>query len=94
MRVSFATLNIDGLVIIGEGEKDHAPMLFNGEKVGKGTGPCLDVAVDPVEGTNLLAYGRPNAISVVGVAPHGPAITCRSWWCPAKPATWWTWTPR
>ncbi|CAI3219222.1 class II fructose-bisphosphatase [Desulfovibrio legallii] len=71
MRVSFATLNIDGLVIIGEGEKDHAPMLFNGEKVGKGTGPCLDVAVDPVEGTNLLAYGRPNAISVVGVAPHG-----------------------
>jgi fructose-1,6-bisphosphatase II len=71
MRVSFSTLNIDGLVVIGEGEKDHAPMLFNGEKVGKGTGPSLDVAVDPVEGTNLLAYGRPNAISVVGVAPRG-----------------------
>ena len=71
MRVSFATLSIDGLVIIGEGEKDNAPMLFNGEKVGKGCGPSLDVAVDPVEGTNLLAYGRPNAISVVGVAPSG-----------------------
>lgn len=71
MRVSFATLHIDGVVIIGEGEKDHAPMLYNGEKVGKGEGPRLDVAVDPVEGTNLLAYGRPNAISVVGVAPQG-----------------------
>ena len=71
MRVSFATLSIDGMVIIGEGEKDNAPMLYNGEKVGKGGGPSLDVAVDPVEGTNLLAYGRPNAISVVGVAPRG-----------------------
>ncbi|KAF5089590.1 MULTISPECIES: class II fructose-bisphosphatase [Desulfovibrio] len=71
MRVSFATLSIDGKVIIGEGEKDNAPMLFNGEKVGKGCGPSLDVAVDPVEGTNLLAYGRPNAISVVGVAQSG-----------------------
>ena len=71
MRISFATLHIDGLVIIGEGEKDNAPMLANGEKVGMGVGPCLDVAVDPVEGTSLLAYGRPNAISVVGVAPQG-----------------------
>jgi len=59
------------MVVIGEGEKDHAPMLYNGEKVGMGDGPRLDVAVDPVEGTNLLAYGRPNAISVVGVAPKG-----------------------
>ncbi len=71
MRISFATLHIDGLVVIGEGEKDNAPMLFNGEKVGTGVGPSLDVAVDPVEGTSLLAYGRPNAISVVGVAPKG-----------------------
>ena len=71
MRVSFSTLNINGVVVIGEGEKDHAPMLFNGEHVGKGGGLSLDVAVDPVEGTNLLAYGRPNAISVVGVAPRG-----------------------
>ena len=71
MRNSFGTLRIDGLVVIGEGEKDNAPMLSNGEKVGLGDGPMLDVAVDPVEGTNLLAYGRPNAISVVAVAPRG-----------------------
>lgn len=71
MRVSFSTLRIDGMVVIGEGEKDKAPMLANGEKVGKGEGPSLDVAVDPVEGTNLLAFGRPNAISVVAVAPKG-----------------------
>ncbi|MCR4666497.1 MAG: class II fructose-bisphosphatase [Desulfovibrio sp.] len=71
MRNSFSSLNIKGTVVIGEGEKDNAPMLANGEKVGNGQGPALDVAVDPVEGTNLLAYGRPNAISVVGVAPAG-----------------------
>lgn len=70
MRVGFGGLHISGTVIIGEGEKDHAPMLFNGEKLGLG-GPELDVAVDPVEGTSLLAYGRPNAISVVAVAPKG-----------------------
>lgn len=70
MRVGFGGLHISGTVIIGEGEKDHAPMLFNGEKLGLG-GPELDVAVDPVEGTRLLAYGRPNAISVVAVAPKG-----------------------
>jgi fructose-1,6-bisphosphatase II len=71
MRLSFNALEIDGTVIIGEGEKDKAPMLFNGEKLGSGRGPKVDVAVDPVEGTNLLALGRPNAISVVGVAPAG-----------------------
>ncbi|EPR37580.1 fructose-1,6-bisphosphatase, class II [Desulfovibrio sp. X2] len=71
MRKSFAALDIQGTVIIGEGEKDDAPMLYNGEKLGSGTGARVDVAVDPVEGTNLLAYGRPNAISVVGVAPAG-----------------------
>ena len=71
MRLSFNTLDISGTVIIGEGEKDEAPMLFNGEKLGKGGELAVDVAVDPVEGTNLLAYGRPNAISVVGVAPAG-----------------------
>lgn len=70
MRISFASLHINGTVVIGEGEKDHAPMLYNGEKVGRGDGPELDVAVDPVEGTSLLAYGRPNAISVMAVAPH------------------------
>jgi len=71
MRLSFAALDIDGTVVIGEGEKDNAPMLFKGEKLGTTSGPRVDVAVDPVEGTNLLAYGRPNAISVVGAAPAG-----------------------
>jgi fructose-1,6-bisphosphatase II len=71
LRLSFDAIDIDGTIIIGEGEKDNAPMLFNGEKVGTGRGPAVDVAVDPVEGTNLLALGRPNAISVVGVAPAG-----------------------
>lgn len=71
MRIGFATLPIAGTVVIGEGEKDHAPMLYNGEKVGRGDGPELDIAVDPVEGTNLLAYGRPNAISVLAAAPAG-----------------------
>ncbi|SIO24803.1 class II fructose-bisphosphatase [Halodesulfovibrio marinisediminis] len=71
MRYAFNNLYLSGQVIIGEGEKDEAPMLFNGEKLGRGKGPQVDVAVDPVEGTNLLAYGRPNAISVVGTAPAG-----------------------
>ncbi len=71
MRLSFNTLDVQGRVVIGEGEKDEAPMLYNGERIGTGLGPAVDVAVDPVEGTNLLAYGRPNAISVVGVAPAG-----------------------
>ena len=71
MRLSFDTINIRGVIVIGEGEKDEAPMLFNGEAVGSRSGPAMDVAVDPVEGTRLLAYGRPNAISVVGVSPKG-----------------------
>ena len=71
MRLSFNALDISGTVIIGEGEKDEAPMLYNGEEVGSGSPPQVDVAVDPVEGTKLLAYGRPNAISVAGLAPSG-----------------------
>jgi fructose-1,6-bisphosphatase II len=71
MREAFGTIDINGTVIIGEGEKDEAPMLFNGEKVGNGRGLALDLAIDPVEGTNLLALGRPNAIAVVGAAPAG-----------------------
>jgi fructose-1,6-bisphosphatase II len=71
MRLFFGSLDIDGTVVIGEGEKDNAPMLYNGEKLGTGTGPEVDIAVDPVEGTNLLAFGRPNAIAVVGLAPAG-----------------------
>ena len=71
MRLMLATVEIEGVVVIGEGEKDEAPMLFNGEAVGSGVGPAVDVAVDPVEGTSLLAHGRPDAISVIAVAPRG-----------------------
>ena len=71
MRLGFNALEINGKVVIGEGEKDEAPMLFNGEILGTGAGLALDIAVDPVEGTNLLATGRPNAISVVGAALAG-----------------------
>lgn len=71
MRSAFATIDINGSIIIGEGEKDKAPMLYNGERVGNGNGLELDLAVDPVEGTNLLALGRPNAIAVVGASPAG-----------------------
>ncbi len=71
MRMSFNVIDIDGVVVIGEGEKDQAPMLYNGERVGTGKGPKMDVAVDPVEGTRLLAFGRPNAISVISIAPRG-----------------------
>ncbi len=71
MRLSFNAIAIDGAVVIGEGEKDKAPMLYNGEALGTGVGPSMDVAVDPVEGTRLLACGRPNAISVVAMAPRG-----------------------
>jgi fructose-1,6-bisphosphatase II len=71
MRLVLATTEMNGVVVIGEGAKDEAPMLYDGEKVGNGHGPSVDVAVDPVEGTNLLARGAPDAISVVGVAPRG-----------------------
>lgn len=71
MRAMLGTVDIDGVVVIGEGEKDEAPMLFNGEAVGTGQGPAVDIAVDPVEGTSLLAHGRPDSIAVIGVAPRG-----------------------
>ncbi|HFA51520.1 MAG TPA: class II fructose-bisphosphatase [Bacteroidetes bacterium] len=71
MRAFLKTVEMQGTVVIGEGEKDEAPMLYNGEKVGTGYGPEVDVAVDPVEGTNLLALGRPNSIAVLGVAEKG-----------------------
>ncbi len=71
MRIAFQSVHIRGTVIIGEGEKDHAPMLYNGEKVGFGDGPEVDIAVDPIEGTNAVAYGRLNAISVIGAAEKG-----------------------
>jgi len=71
MRSVLKTVDMDGIVVIGEGEKDDAPMLYNGEHVGSGRPPQMDVAVDPVEGTALLALGRPNAISVMAVAGRG-----------------------
>jgi fructose-1,6-bisphosphatase II len=71
MRLMMDTVAMDGLVVIGEGEKDQAPMLFNGEQVGNGQGPQVDVAVDPLEGTRLTALGMPNAITVVAVAERG-----------------------
>lgn len=68
MRLHLSTIDIDGRVIIGEGEKDEAPMLFNGEKVGNGSGMIVDVAVDPVDGTALTALGLPNAIAVISLS--------------------------
>lgn len=71
MRKSFSSISFEGTVVIGEGERDEAPMLYIGEKIGKGHGPKLDIAIDPLEGTTLTAQGRPNAISVVAAAPEG-----------------------
>ena len=71
MRLMLDTVSMRGVVVIGEGEKDEAPMLFNGEAVGDGDGPEVDVAVDPLEGTRLTALGMPNAISVIAVAERG-----------------------
>ncbi|MEK9810930.1 MAG: class II fructose-bisphosphatase, partial [Candidatus Nanopelagicales bacterium] len=71
MRQLISGVSMDGVVIIGEGEKDDAPMLFNGEAVGDGTGPAVDVAVDPIDGTTLCAKGMSNAIAVLAVAERG-----------------------
>ncbi|WP_448614089.1 class II fructose-bisphosphatase [Modestobacter sp. URMC 112] len=71
MRALIGTVSMKGVVVIGEGEKDEAPMLYNGEQVGDGTGPECDVAVDPVDGTTLMAKGMPNAIAVLAVAGRG-----------------------
>ena len=71
MRMMLDTVDMDGVIVIGEGEKDEAPMLYNGERVGNGHGPQVDVAVDPIDGTTLTSLGRPNASSVVAVAPRG-----------------------
>jgi fructose-1,6-bisphosphatase II len=71
MRTLINSVSMRGVVVIGEGEKDHAPMLFNGEEVGDGTGAAVDVAVDPIDGTRLCANGMPNAVSVLAVAERG-----------------------
>jgi fructose-1,6-bisphosphatase II len=74
MRFVLDSVAMRGVVVIGEGEKDKAPMLYNGEEVGNGQGPEVDVAVDPLEGTRLTALGQPNAISVIAVAERGTML--------------------
>src|SRR5712692_4993306 len=71
MRAMLDSVPMDGVVVIGEGEKDEAPMLFNGEEIGDGSGPAVDVAVDPLEGTRLTALGQPNAIAVIALTERG-----------------------
>jgi fructose-1,6-bisphosphatase II len=71
MRLILNTVEMDGVIVIGEGEKDHAPMLYNGEHLGTGTPPLLDIAVDPIDGTRPLAHGLGNAIATVALAPRG-----------------------
>src|SRR5687768_15686418 len=71
MRLMIDTVSMHGTVVIGEGEKDEAPMLFNGEEVGNGDGPGVDVAVDPIDGTTLTATGQPNAVAVIALAERG-----------------------
>ncbi|WP_166998088.1 class II fructose-bisphosphatase [Paramicrobacterium fandaimingii] len=78
MRAFLGTVNFDGRVVIGEGEKDEAPMLFNGEIVGNGSGPHCDMAVDPIDGTSLTAAGRQNAVSVIAVSDRGTMLDASS----------------
>ena len=74
MRAMLDTVAMNGVVVIGEGEKDEAPMLYNGEEVGSGQGPAVDVAVDPLEGTRLTSVGQPNAIAVIALAERGTML--------------------
>jgi len=78
MRRFLSTVDMQGIVVIGEGEKDNAPMLFNGEKVGSGIGPLCDIAVDPIDGTSLAAAGRQNALSVIAVTDRGAMLDASS----------------
>src|ERR1700710_714960 len=71
MRPVLASIAMDGVVVIGEGEKDEAPMLYNGEQVGDGSPPVVDIAVDPLEGTTLCARGMPSALAVIALAERG-----------------------
>jgi fructose-1,6-bisphosphatase II len=71
MRHMLDSVHMDGVVVIGEGAKDEAPMLFNGERIGDGSDPQVDIAVDPVEGTTLTARGMPSALSVIALSPRG-----------------------
>src|SRR3989338_5461196 len=71
IRKAFSIIEMEGTIVIGEGERDEAPMLYIGEKVGSGKGMKVDIAVDPLEGTTITARGDPNAISVLASAPKG-----------------------
>src|SRR3989440_6794502 len=71
MRFVLNGVSMDGVVVIGEGEKDEAPMLYNGEQLGDGSPPLTDIAVDPIDGTTLTSKGRGNALSVIAVSPRG-----------------------
>jgi len=71
MRLVLDTVPMDGVVVIGEGEKDEAPMLYNGERIGDGTPPAVDIAVDPIDGTTLTAKGRGNALAVIALSEQG-----------------------
>jgi fructose-1,6-bisphosphatase II len=71
MRLVLNNVSMDGVVVIGEGEKDEAPMLYNGEEIGDGNPPQVDIAVDPIDGTTLTALGRPNALSVIALSERG-----------------------
>lgn len=71
MRTVLQTVDMNGVIVIGEGEKDNAPMLYNGESVGNGSAPDVDVAVDPIDGTRPLAFGRSNSLATVAIAPRG-----------------------
>ena len=82
MRHMLDSVHMDGIVVIGEGEKDEAPMLFNGERIGDGSEPRVDIAVDPVEGTTLTARGMPSALSVIALSPRGTMFD------PVRACTW------
>lgn len=82
MRSAFNSIHVQGTVVIGEGEKDHAPMLYIGERVGAGFGPEVDIAVDPVEGTTAVSCGKPNGLSVIGMASaHSLFNPAHSYYC-------------
>ena len=78
MRLMLDTVHMDGTVVIGEGEKDEAPMLYNGERIGDGSPPEVDIAVDPLEGTELCANGLPNSLAVIALSERGHDVRPRA----------------
>ena len=88
LRAALSGLDVEGVVVVGEGEKDEAPMLFVGERFGTGAGPAVDLAVDPIDGTRLAAAGRPGAMAVMTVAPRGALAALGSAHYMEKHVTW------